>query len=163
MTNVSETQLKKAIEMYYDKTSEIFQKYNACMIIAKYYAEEEKDFEEALPWLMKSYAEFERIEGLIQVVKYYMGMNRFLLAYSLALVCLFTQKFDGVGCNDFIYDFERHYLLAKLCVKLNKLEEGISHIKKAVEGLREKYDGKKFDMYDEYINSCKELFLATGA
>ncbi len=163
MTNVSETQLKKAIEMYHDKTSEIYQKYIACMTIAKHFIEEENDFEEALPWLMKSYSQFERIEGLIQVVKYYMSMDRFLLAYSLALVCLFTQKFENIGCDDFIYDFERHFLLAKLCVKLNKLEEGISHIKKAVEGLREEYDGKKFDMYDDYLNSCKQIFLDTGA
>ena len=80
------------------------------------------------------------------------------MAYSLALVCLFTQKFEGVGCDEFIYDFERHYLLAKLCVKLNKKEEGTHHIKKALEGLREEYD-----MYDEYINSCKQIFLDTGA
>ena len=92
-----------------------------------------------------------------------MAMNRFLLAYSLVLVCLFTEKFKNFGCDDFIYDFERHYLLAKLCVKLNKLEKGTHHIKKAVQGLREEYDGKKFDIYDEYLNSCKEIFLDTGA
>ena len=127
------------------------------MNLAKYYAEE-NDFDKALPWLMKSYSEFERIEGLIQLVKCYMSMNRFLLAYSLALVCLFTEKFEGAGCDQFIYDFERQYLLAKLCVKLNKLEEGTHHIKKAVEGLREEYD-----MYEEYLNSCKQIFLDTGA
>ena len=146
------------MKTYHNENSLTSEKFIACMNLAKYYVEEENDLDKALPWLMKSYSEFERIEGLIQVVKYYMGMNRFLLAYSLALVCLFTQKFDGVGCNDFIYDFERHYLLAKLCVKLNKKEEGISHIKKAVEGLREEYD-----MYEEYLNSCKQIFLDTGA
>lgn len=146
------------LKTYHSENSLTSEKFIACMNLAKYYAEEEKDFDEALPWLFKSYAEFERIEGLIQVVKYYMAMNRFLLAYSLALVCLFTQKFEGVGCSEFIYNFERHFLLAKICLKLNKKEEGISHIKKAVEGLREEYD-----MYEEYLNSCKQIFLDTGA
>ena len=146
------------LKTYHSEKSFASEKFNACMTLAKYYIEEENDLDKALPWLMKTYSEFERIEGLIQVVKYYMGMNRFLLAYSLALVCLFTEKFEDIGCSDFIYDFERHYLLAKLCVKLNKLEEATHHIKKAVEGLKE-----EFDMYEEYINSCKELFLASGA
>jgi len=139
------------------------EKFVACMNLAKYYIEEDKDLDKALPWLMKTYSEFERIEGLIQIVKYYMSMNRVLLAYSLALVCLFTNKIENIGCDEYVYDFERHYLLARLCVKLNKLEEGTHHIKKAVEGLKEEYNGVKFQMYDEYLNSCKEVFLATGA
>ena len=146
------------LKTYHTENSLTSEKFIACMNLAKYYVEEENDLDKALPWLMKSYSEFERIEGIIQVVKYYMAMNRFLLAYSLGLVCLFTEKFENIGCDDFIYDFERHYLLAKLCVKLNKLEEGTHHIKKAVEGLKE-----EFDMYEEYINSCKDLFLASGA
>lgn len=151
------------LKTYNNEKSSTIERFASCMTIAKYYAEEENDLDNALPWLMKSYSEFERIEGLIQLVKYYMSMNRYMLAYSLALVCLFTQKFDDIGCDVFIYDFERHYLLAKICVKLNKKEEGTAHIKKAIEGLKEDYDGKKFDMYEEYINSCKEVFLATGA
>jgi hypothetical protein len=151
------------LKTYNNEKSSTIERFASCMTIAKYYAEEENDFDKAFPWLMKSYSEFERVEGLIQVVKYYMRIDRYLLAYSLALVCLFTQKFDDIGCDDFIYDFERHYLLAKICVKLNKKEEGTHHIKKAVEGLKEEYGGKKFEMYEEYLNSCKELFLVTGA
>lgn len=151
------------LKVYYNENSLTSEKFIACMNLSKYYIQEENDFDKALPWLIKTYSEFERIEGLIQVVKYYIGMNRFLLAYSLGLVCLFTEKFENIGCDSFIYEFERHYLLSQLCVKLNKLEEGTHHIKKAVEGLREEYDGKKFDLYDEYLNSCKEVFLATGA
>lgn len=151
------------LKVYHDENSLTSEKFIACMNLAKYYIEEETDFDKALPWLMKTYSEFERIEGLIQVVKYYMKMNRFLLAYSLGLVCLFTEKFENIGCDEFIYDFERHYILTQLCVKLGKKEEGIHHIKKAVEGLREEYCGVKFDMYEEYLNSCKKFFLETGA
>ena len=146
------------LKTYNNEKASMIERFISSMNLAKYYAEEENDFDKALPWLMNSYVQFERIEGLIQIVKLYMRMDRYLLAYSLALVCLFTQKFDDIGCDEFIYDFERHYLLAKICVKLGKKEEGTAHIKKAIEGLKE-----EFDMYEEYINSCKEVFLATGA
>ena len=155
--------INENLKIYHSENSLMSEKYISCMKLAKYYCEEENDFDKALPWLMKTYSEFERIEGLIQVVKCYISMNRILLAYSLCLVCLFTEKFENIGCNEFVYDFERHFLLAQLCVKLNKLEEGTHHIKKAVEGLREEYNGVKFQLYDEYLNSCKEVFLATGA
>ena len=97
------------------------------------------------------------IKPVLLLLSHTTGHSNIFIIFSV------TEKFENIGCDGFIYEFERHYLLAQLCVKLNKLEEGTHHIKKAVEGLKEEYDGKKFDMYEEYLNSCKEVFLATGA
>jgi len=141
------------LKIIYENDENINVRYFACIKLANIYLQDYDDFDRALPWLMKSYSEFQRIEGLICVVKYYMSKQRYMLGYSLCLVCLFTDKFENIGCSDFIYEFERHYLLAQLCLHMKRFEECNSHVKKAIEGLKE-----DFDMYEEYLLSCRDIF-----
>ena len=113
------------------------------------------DFDMAIPYLMKTYYQFQRIEGLVLVVSYFYEIERHLLAYSLSMVSIMTKYIDDIGCNDLVYDFQRYLLHAKICLKVAKFEEGIDVLKKSME-----YLNKNTDMigYKEYIVETKELF-----
>jgi tetratricopeptide (TPR) repeat protein len=92
-----------------------------------------KDFDVALPYLMHSYTDFERIDGgFLEIVDYYYKANRKLLALSLCLVCLTVQKIPDIGCSDLVYDYSRYLLHAKICLDVKRYEDGIESVKKCL-------------------------------
>ena len=88
------------------------------------------EFDLCLPYLMKSYTNYQRIEGLILLVKYYYEMRRYLLAYSLSMVCLMTNEIPDIGCNEYVYKFEKYLVHSKICYHIQKFEEGEITLKK---------------------------------
>lgn len=127
--------------------------YIYCVKTAEIYINHLHDFDLALPYLMKSYIDFQRIEGLIVIVKHYMNINRYIIAYSLGLVCLFTDKIDNIGCDNFVYDYERHYVLSQICMEMKRYDEANSHIKKAIDYLKDDQSD-----YNDRIKDCKNIF-----
>lgn len=135
-------------------------KFVATLRLGEIYLLNLKDFDRALPYLIKSYTAYERIEGLMYLVKIYLENNRLLFAYALACVCLFTKEFEGAGCDLFVYEFERYFLMAKICFKMNKFQEANDMAKKSIAGIGEKGYHKNIDneTYDKLIVELRNLF-----
>jgi tetratricopeptide (TPR) repeat protein len=123
-----------------------------------------KDFDKSLPYLMKSYTLYERIEGLIYLVKFYFDNDRLLFSYALACVCLFTKEFEGAGCDKYVYEFERYFLMGKICLKMQKYEEANDMIKLAIKGIGDKgqYSNIDDETYDKLIVELREIFEASA-
>ena len=111
------------------------------------------DFDMSLPYYMKTYSEFGRIEGLLSVVKYYNNMKRTILAYSLSIVCLFTKEIPDINCDKFIYDYERYYVHSLISLNMHKYGECIENIKKCIEYLQ-----PEMKEFSENMESCKAIF-----
>lgn len=141
-------------------------KFVATLRLGEIYLINLKDFNKALPYLIKSYTAYERIEGLMYLVKIYYETNRLLFAYALACVCLFTKEFEGAGCDKYTYEFERYFLMGKITLKMKKYEEANDMIKKSINGIGDKGFHKNIDdeTYDKLIAELRELFeqSATG-
>jgi tetratricopeptide (TPR) repeat protein len=141
-------------------------RYVATLRLGEIYFFDKKDFDNAISYLMKSYTSFERIEGLMYLIKIYFESNRTLLAYALGCVCVITNEFEGSGCDKMVYEFERYYLMAKICLRMKKYEEANELVKKAIDGIGEKGYHKHFDdeTYDNLIVELRKIFeqSATG-
>lgn len=135
-------------------------KFVATLRLGEIYLLNLKDFQKSLFYLIKSYTAYERIEGLMYLVKIYLENNRLLFAYALACVCLFTQPFEGSGCDLFVYEFERYFLMAKICFKMRKYSESNDMCRKAIAGIGDKGHFKNIDdkTYDELIVELRNLF-----
>ena len=101
---------------------------------------------------MKSYTNYQRIEGLILLVKYYYEMRRYLLAYSLSMVCLMTNEIPDIGCNEYVYKFEKYLVHSKICYHIQKFEEGEITLKKGIE-----YMNEDMPNYKDHVIEIKEL------
>lgn len=141
-------------------------KFVATLRLCEIYLLNLKDFDRALPYLIKSYTTYERIEGLMYLVKIYLENNRLLFAYALACVCIFTKEFEGAGCDPLVYEFERYYLMSRICLKMKKYSEANEMAKKAIAGIGEIGYHKNIDneTYNKLIIELRELFeeSATG-
>lgn len=135
-------------------------KFVATLRLGEIYLLNLKDFQKSLFYLIKSYTAYERIEGLMYLVKIYYDTNRLLFAYALACVCLFTKEFEGAGCDPYVYEFERYFLMAKICLKMKKYSDSNDMCKKAIAGIGEKNHHKNIDneAYDKLIIELRELF-----
>ena len=111
------------------------------------------DFDMSLPYYMKTYSEYGRIEGLLNVVKYYNNMQRTILAYSLSIVCLFTKEIPDINCDKFVYDYERYYVHSLISLNMHKYGEAVENIKKCIEYLQ-----PEMKDYSENMESCKAIF-----
>ena len=111
------------------------------------------DFDMSLSYLMKTYTNYQQIEGLLEIVSYYQRNNRTMLAYSLSVVCLFTNIIPDISCNEFIYDYMRYYIHSMICLDFGKYGEAIENIKKCIEYLQ-----PEMKEYFELMESCKLIF-----
>ncbi len=128
------------------------EKFHANMYAGKHYYD--INFEIAQVFLLKSYYDYERVEGLTLIVQKFIQMNRLKLAYMFSCVCIFTNKIDNIGCDEFVYEYQRNYNHAALCMEMKRYEEANYHIKMAIDFLDETKDE-----HVKLLEGCKKIFV----
>jgi glycosyltransferase involved in cell wall biosynthesis len=110
---------------------------------------------EKIGYWNKSYLETGRIEGIFDYVEYLFNNKKFLLAYSLSIICILSQtptyQTFHLPIDHDVYTYKRYMMHAMLCDILNKRDEGIENIKRALKELEP-------ETHPEYIRICRQIF-----
>lgn len=125
-------------------------KFGAILQVGHHYFN--RNFEVALTFLLMSYYNFQRIEGLMLVIERFIEMDRIKIAYMFSCLCQLTESIDNIGCDDFTYKYKRHYLHAVLSMTMKNDVEAKEAVTLAMKFL-------SFDKpeHAEYVAMCRGI------
>ena len=105
--------------------------------------------QEHLQELIKTLDEEVRHDTLLELSKYYLNKDGLHLSYMYSIACL-NLKVPENEHNDII-SYQRYLHHATVCDRINSVEEGIYHIKKALKSCNAESEKDK-------IAECRKVF-----